>query len=190
MSKIDLTTLKSKFETGDRPQGADFVDLIDTLEDVTLVATKADASAVTALEGTVSTLTTTVSGKLDKSGGTMTGQLDMGGNSITGYKDKFYNGGTTGGAVTLSLSNGPLQKFTLGGAHAFTMPSASDGASFTLILIAGNAFVPTFTGVTNWVGTTSKATAPTLATATGNINVLTFFAESGSWYGFLSGTGV
>jgi hypothetical protein len=31
MARIDLTTLKTKFETGDRPTGADYVDLIDTL---------------------------------------------------------------------------------------------------------------------------------------------------------------
>jgi len=31
MARIDLSTLKSKFETGDKPTGADYVDLIDTL---------------------------------------------------------------------------------------------------------------------------------------------------------------
>ena len=31
MAKINLNTLKTKFETGDRPSGADYVDLIDTL---------------------------------------------------------------------------------------------------------------------------------------------------------------
>lgn len=31
MARINITNLKSKFETGDRPTGADYVDLIDTL---------------------------------------------------------------------------------------------------------------------------------------------------------------
>lgn len=31
MAKLDITTIKSKFETGDRPTGQDYVDLIDTL---------------------------------------------------------------------------------------------------------------------------------------------------------------
>jgi hypothetical protein len=31
MAKISLTQVKSKFESGDRPTGADYVDLIDTL---------------------------------------------------------------------------------------------------------------------------------------------------------------
>jgi hypothetical protein len=31
MAKINLNTLKSKFETGDKPTGQDFLDLIDTL---------------------------------------------------------------------------------------------------------------------------------------------------------------
>lgn len=31
MPKIDVANLKSKFETGDRPTGQDYVDLIDTL---------------------------------------------------------------------------------------------------------------------------------------------------------------
>jgi hypothetical protein len=35
MSIIDLTLLKSKFETGDKPVGQDFVDLIDTLSEPT-----------------------------------------------------------------------------------------------------------------------------------------------------------
>ena len=31
MARIDVNTLKTKFETGDRPTGQDYVDLIDTL---------------------------------------------------------------------------------------------------------------------------------------------------------------
>ena len=31
MPRVSIETLKSKFETGDRPTGADYVDLIDTL---------------------------------------------------------------------------------------------------------------------------------------------------------------
>jgi hypothetical protein len=31
MAKVSLDEIKSKFETGDRPNGADFIDLIDTL---------------------------------------------------------------------------------------------------------------------------------------------------------------
>lgn len=31
MPRVDIQTLKSKFETGDRPTGADYADLIDTL---------------------------------------------------------------------------------------------------------------------------------------------------------------
>ena len=31
MARVDINTLKSKFETGDIPTGADYVDLIDTL---------------------------------------------------------------------------------------------------------------------------------------------------------------
>jgi hypothetical protein len=64
MAKIALATLKGKFQTGDLPTGADFTDLIDTLEDAgafaiaeanlaaadaainSAVSTKADVSAV------------------------------------------------------------------------------------------------------------------------------------------------
>ena len=31
MSRLSITDVKSKFETGDRPTGADYADLIDTL---------------------------------------------------------------------------------------------------------------------------------------------------------------
>lgn len=161
MSKLSLAELKLRFEQGDKPTGQDFIDLIDSL-----------------------------GLQLDLAGGTMQGPVDFGGNPIKRYNDATYQGGTTAGNVTIDLANGPLQKFTLGGAHQFTMPAAADGASFTLILVGGASFTPTFSGVNNWVGTAGKAVAPVFAVAAGNINVLTFFAESGAWYGFLSGTGI
>ena len=60
MAKIDLTTLKSKFETGDTPTGDDFVNLIDTLDDSGVLAT-GDAS----LSASITSLTTVVAGKAD-----------------------------------------------------------------------------------------------------------------------------
>jgi hypothetical protein len=49
MAKINLVTLKSKFETGDVPTGSDFVDLIDTLEDAAAVQSLHD-EVITAID--------------------------------------------------------------------------------------------------------------------------------------------
>lgn len=40
MAKISLTELKTKFETGDRPTGADYIDLIETLSESKALASE------------------------------------------------------------------------------------------------------------------------------------------------------
>lgn len=102
--------------------------------------------------------------------------------------DVFYDGGNTAGDVTIDLANGTLQKYTVAGAHKFTMPQLRTGASFTLHLV-GAGFTPTFAGAT-WLNTAGKAVAPPLATAAGNVNTLVFFADNATWYGTLAGAGV
>ena len=46
MAKRTLAEIKALFETGDKPTGQDFIDMIDTLEDATLI--NADMVAITA----------------------------------------------------------------------------------------------------------------------------------------------
>jgi len=143
------------------------------------------STGVTGTQGAQGAQGTTGSSTLS---GTATGAVDFANYTINRYCDLVYAGGTTGASVSIALVNGLFQKFTLGATTAFTMPSVQSGASFTMLLVGGASFVPTFSGVNYWMNTASHTTAPTLAVASGNISVLTFFCDGTSWYGQLSST--
>lgn len=79
-------------------------------------------------------------------------------------------------------------RITLTGNCTFTMPTPVAGKSFTVSLIqdATGSRTATFTGV-KWPG----GTAPTLSTAAGAKDKLTFDCDDGStWDGFLAGKGM
>lgn len=127
--------------------------------------------------------------KLNLAGGTMTGAVDFNNNTIKNYCDVVYQGGNVQGDRQLFLNNGAMQKFTQNGVTTFAMPPAVSGASLTLIVFS-NTYSLYFAGVSTWIGTTGKAVAPVFAKTTGCVNLLTFFSESGVWYGMLSGTAI
>jgi hypothetical protein len=83
----------------------------------------------------------------------------------------------------LSLTSGTVQTATLTASTActFTMPTATAGKSFVLMLkqaaSTGNG-TATFTGV-KWSG----GTAPTVTATAGRMDILSFFADSVNWYG-------
>ena len=84
---------------------------------------------------------------------------------------------------TLSLANGSFQTATLTASTActFTMPTATAGKSFILLLrqaaSTGNG-TATFTGV-KW----GTAGAPTITAAAGKMDILSFVADGTNWYG-------
>jgi hypothetical protein len=89
-------------------------------------------------------------------------------------------------ASTLSISAGTVLTATLTASTActFTMPTATAGKSFILLLkqaaTTGNG-TATFTSV-KW----NSAGAPTITATAGKMDILTFVADGTNWYGSYS----
>jgi hypothetical protein len=103
--------------------------------------------------------------------------------TITNYVESVVSIGTVTTSNTLSLTNGTVQTATLTASTActFTMPTATAGKSFILLLkqaaATGNG-TATFTGVKfNSVG------APTITATAGKMDILSFVADGTNWYG-------
>ena len=103
--------------------------------------------------------------------------------TITNYTESVVAIGTVSSSHTLSLTNGTVQTATLTAstACAFTMPTATAGKSFVLMLkqaaSTGNG-TATFTGV-KW----SSAGTPTMTPTAGRMDIFTFFSDGTNWYG-------
>ena len=106
--------------------------------------------------------------------------------TITDYIETVNAIGTVTTASTLSLSSGTVLTATLTASTActFTMPTATAGKSFVLLLkqaaTTGNG-TATFTGVKfNSFG------APVITATAGKMDILTFVADGTNWYGTYS----
>jgi hypothetical protein len=103
--------------------------------------------------------------------------------TVTDYVESVVAIGTVTTSNTLSLTNGTVQTATLTASTActFTMPTATAGKSFILLLkqaaATGNGSA-TFTGVKF-----PTAGAPTITTTAGKMDILTFVADGTNWYG-------
>lgn len=106
--------------------------------------------------------------------------------TVTNYVESVVAIGTVTSSSTLSLTNGTVQTATLTASTActFTMPTATAGKSFVLLLkqaaATGNG-TATFTGVK--FGT---AGAPTITATAGKMDILTFIADGTNWYGSIA----
>lgn len=99
--------------------------------------------------------------------------------TVTNYVESVVAIGNSGTAQTLSLTSGTVQTCTLTGNCTFTMPTATAGKSFILILSTGaGSFTATFTSV-KW----PNNTAPTITTTASRWDILTFVADGTNWYG-------
>lgn len=94
--------------------------------------------------------------------------------------------GTVGASHTFNLANGTFQTATLTASTAstFTMPTATAGKSFVVLLkqaaVTGNG-TATFTGV-KW----GTAGAPTITAAAGKMDIVSFVSDGTNWYGSIS----
>ena len=106
--------------------------------------------------------------------------------TVTNYVESVVAIGTVTSSSTLSLTNGTVQTATLTASTActFTMPTATAGKSFVLLLkqaaSTGNG-TATFTSV-KW----GTAGAPTITATAGKMDILTFFADGTNWYGSIT----
>ena len=115
------------------------------------------------------------------------GNVAVGGNlTPVSYTETVVAIGTVTTAHTLNLAAGTVQTATLTASTActFTMPTATAGKSFILLLkqaaATGNC-TATFTGVKfNSLG------APTITATAGEMDILTFAADGTNWYGSYS----
>ena len=103
--------------------------------------------------------------------------------TINNYTEGAVSIGTVTTAHTFDLTSGTLQTATLTASTActFTMPTASAGKSFMLVLsqapTTGNG-TATFTGVL-WAG----GSAPTVTAAAGSVDMFSFVSDGTNWYG-------
>ena len=106
--------------------------------------------------------------------------------TISAYTENVIAIGTVSPASTLSIANGTFQTVTLTASTActFTMPTATAGKSFILLVkqaaSTGNG-TATFTGVK--FGT---AGAPTITATAGKMDLFTFVSDGTNWYGSAS----
>ena len=136
--------------------------------DVTLAA--ADVSGVASITGTETLTNKTLTTP------TLTNP------TVNNYTEGVVAIGTVSSSSTLSLTSGTVLTATLTASTActFTMPTATAGKSFVLLLkqaATTGAGTATFTGV-KWAGS-----APTVTATAGKMDILSFFADGTNWYG-------
>jgi hypothetical protein len=103
--------------------------------------------------------------------------------TVTNYVESVVAIGNTGTAQTITLTSGTVQTATLTGNCTFTMPTATAGKSFVLLLRqdgTGNR-TATFTGVKF-----NSAGAPTITATAGRMDILSFVSDGTNWYGSIS----
>ena len=103
--------------------------------------------------------------------------------TVTNYVESVVAIGTVSSSSTLSLTNGTVQTATLTASTActFTMPTATAGKSFILLLkqaaSTGNG-TATFTSV-KW----GTAGTPTMTATAGKMDIFSFVSDGTNWYG-------
>lgn len=99
--------------------------------------------------------------------------------TVTNYVETLNAIGNSSTSKTIDLTTGTVQTVTLTGNCTFTMPTATAGKSFILILGTGaGSFTSTFTSV-KW----PSGTAPTITTTASRWDILTFVSDGTNWYG-------
>lgn len=99
--------------------------------------------------------------------------------TVTNYTETPYSANSST-AITLALTNGTVQIITLTGNATITMPTATSGKSFILLLKQDGTGSRTVTWTTvKWPG----GTAPTITSTASKQDIFSFFADGTNWYG-------
>ena len=103
--------------------------------------------------------------------------------TVTNYVESVVAIGTVSSSSTISLTSGTVQTATLTASTActFTMPTATAGKSFILLLkqaASTGGGTATFTGV-KW----SSAGTPTMTATAGKMDIFSFVSDGTNWYG-------
>jgi hypothetical protein len=103
--------------------------------------------------------------------------------TVTNYVETVFTANSST-AITLALTNGTVQIITLTGNATITMPTATAGKSF-IIMLKQDA-----TGSRSVTWSTVKypsGTAPTITATASRMDILSFFADGTNWYGTVIG---
>jgi hypothetical protein len=110
---------------------------------------------------------------------TLTNKTIEAGTFTNGYTEEV-NTANTSTAYTISLADGSFQVLTLTGNATITMPTATAGRSFILLLKQDATGSRTVTWSTvYWPG----GTAPTITSTASKQDIYSFFADGSKWYG-------
>ena len=102
--------------------------------------------------------------------------------TVTNYVETVYSANSST-AITLDLANGTVQVITLTGSPTITMPTATAGKSFVILMKTGaGSFAVTWSTV-KW----PSDTAPTITTAASKMDKFVFTADGTNWYGSVAG---
>lgn len=113
---------------------------------------------------------------------TSIGNLTLTNTTVTNYTETLF---TATGNTTVSLTNGTVQKVTTSGATTITLPASVTGKSFTIMVSYAAADALTWAG-----GSTLKwpqGTTPTPTSATGAIDIFSFYQDGTNTYGIVNG---
>lgn len=104
------------------------------------------------------------------------------GTFTNGYTEETYTANSST-AITLDLANGSLQIITLTGSPTITMPTATAGKSFTLLLKTGSGSFSVTWSTVKW----PSDTAPTVTTTASKMDKFVFTSDGTNWYGSVAG---
>jgi FtsP/CotA-like multicopper oxidase with cupredoxin domain len=103
--------------------------------------------------------------------------------TVTNYTETPFTANSST-AITLALTNGTVQIITLTGNATITMPTATSGKSFIIMLKQDATGSRSVTWSTvKWAG----GTAPTITATASRMDILSFFADGTNWYGTVIG---
>jgi len=114
---------------------------------------------------------------------TLTNKTIEAGTFTNGYTEEV-NTANTSTAYTISLADGSFQVLTLTGNATITMPTATAGRSFILLLKQDATGSRTVTWSTvKW----PAGTAPTITATASKQDIFSFVADGTNWYGAVGG---
>lgn len=103
--------------------------------------------------------------------------------TVTNYVETVYSANSST-AITLALTNGTVQIITLTGNATITMPTATAGKSFIILLKQDATGSRTVTWSTvKW----PNGNAPTITATASKQDILSFVADGTNWYGVAGG---
>ena len=113
---------------------------------------------------------------------TSIGNLTLTNTTVTNYTETLY---TATGNTTVSLTNGTVQKITTSGATTITLPASVSGKSFSIMV--SYAAADTLTWASGSTLKWAQGVTPTPTSATGKIDIFSFYQDGTNTYGIVNG---